>query len=205
MNKFIDEYIRKITFEALIKCIIGALFLGIGIGIWEYVHIGIDALNVLFGAISNLTNLPLHTVNFISGIIIFILCLIIDYRQLGLGTIINVFVLAMGIALAFNVLHNFTLVDNIFIKLLIHFFGLLSLSFGAALIVVADIGKSQYDAFIFGIAYRLKTTYTPVRYFFDGLFLITGILLGGDFGIGTIIAWFGIAPIMTYFIKVMKK
>lgn len=195
---------NKITLKNSLYGLIGAIVLGFGIGTWDFVRLGFDAINVFYNALCNITGLSFSAINFIGGAVMIVTCIIIDRKQLGIATFINIVVIALSIKYTgYFYSHFYT--DNFFVKLLIHFVGLNAIALGAAMIVVCDLGKSQYDAFVFAIASKSKKSFVFIRYIVDGVALTLGILLGGSYGIGTIIAILFIGHLMKQYIKVLKR
>lgn len=204
MNKLFKELLKELNVKNLIYCVLGAFLIGFGVGFWNCIKLGYDPVNVFYHALVVTFGISLSQANLICGSLFLISTIFIDYKQLGIGTVINVFMMSVGVGVGTYVFKDLNYDVNMLILILYHIIGMVILCFGATLVVASKLGKSQYDAFIFGICARLKKPFTLVRYTSDTLFLLAGIALGGIFGIGTFIAWFGIAPVMAFFLKVIK-
>lgn len=199
-----NELIKELNIKNLVYCVAGAFLIGFGVGFWNCIKLGYDPVNVFYHALVVKFGITLAQANLICGSLFLISTIFIDYKQLGIGTVINVFMMSVGVWAGTLIFENLNYDIHVIFLIIYHTIGMVILCFGAALVVLSKLGKSQYDAFIFGITARLKKSFTIVRYTSDTMFLLAGIFLGGIFGIGTFIAWFGIAPVMTFFLKVLK-
>lgn len=195
--------IKIALIKRLLMLMIGSTLAGFGIGIWNVTNLGYDPLNILYHALSNISHIRFSTITLIGGVVLLILTLIIDYKELGIGTLIALYLMSFGIQMAVDIISLFTY-SNIMIGLLLHFIGLFILCFGVGLIIKARLGKAIYDAFIFSLAKKFKIKFEYIRYIFDGLFFVVGIILKGSFGIGSFIAWIGIPLGLKYFIRILK-
>lgn len=75
------------------------------------------------------------------------------------------------------------------------------MSIGCVFTLCSNVGLSIYDAFCFSITDHFNLKYIYVRYVIDGIHLITGIILGGKAGIGTILAF----TIFGFVINILRK
>lgn len=89
--------------------------------------------------------------------------------------------------------------------LLIYLFGMSLIAFGTALSIEAGIGKSPYDAFIFGIMNCTGKGYAQIRWGVDGFCLLAGMVIGGSWGPGTLVSLLAVGKFMEAFQRVIRK
>lgn len=83
--------------------------------------------------------------------------------------------------------------------------GLLLVAGACALMIRKCPGMSVNDAISTGIAQRLGTSFRVVRMGIDGLLMLTGFLMGGVVGVGSVIAVLGTGPLIQLFTQLGKK
>jgi uncharacterized membrane protein YczE len=77
--------------------------------------------------------------------------------------------------------------------------GVLAIGVTSGLYIGANLGPGPRDGLMTGIAKR-GPSIRLVRSLLEVAVLITGIILGGTFGIGTIVFAFSIGPLIHYFL-----
>lgn len=194
----------KKTIKNIIISLLGALLVGIGVGMWHHIAIGYDPLDIFFHAVSVNTGLTIDILTLIFGSIFVLIAFCLDRRQIGIGTILSVFAVSYGFSLGDTFFSQFSFNQPLLFLVIYQVIGMTILSFGASLMVLADVGKSHYDALVFSMAKRFNSNFVYIRYFCDAILFMIGVALNGRYGIGTFIVWFGIAPLMKVFIKVLK-
>lgn len=167
MKKILDlEFLKRV-----LTLSIGSILAGFGIGIWNVTNLGYDPLNIFYHALSNIGGLKFSTVTLIGGVILLIITLLVDYKELGIGTFIALYLMSFGIEIAVNTVSKFSY-QGIFVGIILHFIGLFILCFGVALIIKPQLGKAIYDALVFGIAKKMNTKFEYVRYILTDYFII---------------------------------
>ena len=74
-----------------------------------------------------------------------------------------------------------------------------------AFTIRADMGKSPYDAFIFAVMPRAGKGYAVIRWGMDAAWLAAGALLGGVWGVGTVLALVLIGKMTEGFGKALRR
>lgn len=65
-----------------------------------------------------------------------------------------------------------------------------------------NICCNPYDALAFTVMQRLGCSYTVVRWMIDGIYLISGMLLGSTIGVGTLLILLLLGPCVDVCMKV---
>ena len=76
---------------------------------------------------------------------------------------------------------------------------------GLALYMYADLGLSPFEGIIVTISNETKVRFGIIKIIFDAIYFTTGALLGGVFGIGSIMTVFLYGPTIDMFMKLLKK
>ncbi len=194
---------KKYNTKNITFFIIGSIMIGIALALFTGSLWGADPLTSIFGLVYQKQQFFTQgmIINIISMIMILIVALI-DYKELGLGTIAAPFIVNAVVDLVNKVI---TFSNNRMENIIYLPFGLILLSLGAAFCIVAGIGKSAYDSLIMAIANKFKTSYSFIRYPLDIIFAIIVLILGGTIGIWNILVIFLVGPLVDLFIWLIKK
>lgn len=179
--------------------LIGLIIFGTGLAFANESMLGSDPMAVFCSGLTIVTALSFGTCNLFVNIFEGIFGFIFDRKRVTIVTVIAMFIASYTIDFAAYIIPDTT---NIIIRVIYMLCGVVFLSLGISLQVIANVGLGAMDCFIFGLGKLLKIEeYHKVRWIVDGFFLIIGILLHGVFNIGTIlfIAFTGI--LMEFFKK----
>ena len=123
----------------------------------------------------------------------------IDKTKIGLGTLINIFLL--GFVVQFSSWLWVTLIPDpgLLIRVVALLAGIIIISFGSALYFTGDLGVSTYDAVALIMAEKKVAKFQYCRIGTDVLCTLGGFLLGATVGIGTLVTAFFMGPIIAFF------
>lgn len=107
----------------------------------------------------------------------------------------------MGISLGMIIVPE---VHSLPIKSVYLILGILLLVLAIGLGSQCDTGKNPYDSLLFELSDQFQLSYSKVRTGFDALMLIIGYVLGGSFGIGTILCILFIGTLANSLIKYLE-
>lgn len=188
----------------IILAVLGAIFLGIGIGMNIKVGIGVDSLSAVYTACSNIFNLSVGTITVIANVIMLIIALLLYKKNVGIATVLFIIISKWPIDFANKYfIHS----DNLFISIALCIFSLIVIALGSELFMLSDLGANSYDAVLMGIGKRFnhKIKYVYIRWFFDGALLIIAILLKGEIGIGTVLSFILLGPMIKKWQAILEK
>ena len=195
-----------------IGMVLGVLFVGVGVGFYRMALFGMDPFQTLMGGLDAIIPTVSFGMLWLATLITMLIVPLVFKRSLiGPGTIINL--LAVGYAI--DVSHQFMLTNlpnhNLGLRILWLIIGLIIIAMAMAFYFTANMGVSAYDAIALVIAERHpRIPFKYWRIICDWTCLIVGVtlfLLAGNgiseltalIGIGTIIAAFGMGPLITLF------
>lgn len=186
---------RKSIIIGWLKIVIGLLIFSLGVHLTIRANLGLAPWDCLGMGISFQT--PLNyglSMTMISVIILFIDILIKE--KIGFGTIIDA-LLTGNVVQLFNDIDPFPETKNTFVGILIIVAGLVLMAIGQYFYMSSAQCCGPRDALLVGLGQRLRRLpIGAVQIFLCGTVLLTGWLLGGPVGIGTIVSTFGSGIVM---------
>ena len=193
---------KNIHLKSILLGIIGILLVGFGAGMLTKTGYGADTLNAAFTGISAKTNLSLGTINTIFNAVFIIVIFFVDRKLVGIGMILSVFILKFPIDFAMSI---YPASPNIFVGFLSDVLSLSIFAFGAALMIESKMGATVYDGITLILTDRTKLSFRTVRFICDGTALLLGVLLHGQIGMGTVLSFALMAPLIDMFRKMINK
>lgn len=200
-NLTLSEYIKR-----LLILVLGLTIAHLGVTLFLLSNLGSDPFNVLIQGIANILPLTHGTCHqivcfFILGILLFVAR---SYIKAGTficmffgGPIIDFFSLLLGGLI--------TDASSLIIRFASLILGCFILAFGMTIVIKSDAGTGPNDLVGVVISDKLNKPFGIIRVIVDFSFVIIGILLGGIFGVGTIVCAFLIGPIADRFLPVSEK
>lgn len=133
--------------------------------------------------------------NMIILIILFIIILLVDKKRIKIGTLICVVGVGPIIDLSMKVVSYFQIDTFPFlVRAVLVLVGCFIIAVGFSIASASNIGVAPNDIIPFIIQDKTKFQYRWIRISMDAILLVTGFLLGGTVGVGTIIAMLAIGP-----------
>lgn len=187
--------------KKLIIIVIGSIIAAYGITLALYAGFGGATLAVLWQGIAQTFHLSIGMASFIVALAMILFALIYDKSQIHIGTVLYQIVYSTCVDL-FDSCHVYSTYRwlNFFIMLL----GVLLFAVGTGLYASASLGRGSYEAVTFALAEKNNWQVKIVRMALDILVVTIGVLLGGKFGVCTIITVIISGPIIQ-FVNVKAK
>lgn len=200
----------KEKIKRLVILVIGLVIAHLGVTMFLLTNLGADPFNVMIQGLSR--NLPFsHGVTHICVcFLIIIVLLFVERSTIRLGTIVCM-------ALGGPIIDGFTfLLKNIinesqplWIRVIVVVLACVILAFGMTIVICSEAGTGPNDLVAVVISDKLKKKFGIVRVIVDFTFFFIGMLLGGVYGVGTLICAFVVGTaagiIMPYSKKIVNK
>ena len=191
--------------------IFGVLACGLSVGLLRHAALGVDPFQSLVCGLGAV--LPIHfgTLYVLVNCLLLLFSLVFDRRKIGLGTLINLFLLGYAVEFSENVVKHLLPSPTLPVRLLLFLIGIVAICFSSAFYFTADLGVSTYDAVALVWSERQKKIpFSICRIITDLVCVISGTLLcllggytwlevTGEVGIGTIITAFFMGPLIDFF------
>ena len=127
-------------------------------------------------------------------------------KRIKVGTVICAFGVGPIIDLCVNITSNLPVDSlNIVLKSLVVGGGCFLIAIGFSILSATNVGVAPNDIVPFIIQDKLKFEYRWIRIGLDFTYFIVGVLLGGVFGIGTIIAVITTGPFIQFCLPYGEK
>ena len=210
-----NEMVRRI-----LMCIIGVCTAGVSVGLFSISELGMDPFQVFAHGIWRHTPLAYGTCYVVICAVLFVLVLIINRRKIGLGTMINLFLVGYVAQFSEKMFRNLIPGRSFPVRLAELLAALVIMCFASALYFTADLGVSVYDALAITADERLeKVPFFLLRVIGDVICVIVGSLLcylsdhslASDSallvtaGIGTVITAFFMGPLIAFFKRTVSE
>ena len=191
----------KPRFYTVIMLITGLFFFGLGEAIIIGSGSGVSPWTVLAQGISIRTDLSVGTTTFLISIGILIFW--IPLKQVpGIGTILNAIIIASTIDLTLPYLPQ---PNDTYLKLLQVCIGIFIVGLGSGIYLISNLGPGPRDGLMIGLQKQTGTSIPLIRTILELSAVISGWLLGGVVGIGTVLFVFGIGPSVGIGLTLVEK
>ena len=206
----LDIHMKSPTFSEYYKrlfiLILGLIIAHLGVTLFLLSSLGSDPFNVLIQGIANILPLSHGTCHQIICFLILGFLFFTARSYIKAGTFICMFFGGPIIDIFTYLLNPFIHADSsIIIRFVSLLLGCLILAFGMTIVIKSDAGTGPNDLVGVVISDKLQKSFGICRIIVDFTFVIIGVILGGVFGIGTIVCAFLIGPIADCFLPVSEK
>lgn len=191
------EWIKKI-----IIIVVGSIVAAYGITLALYAGFGGATLAVLWQGISKTFHISIGMSSMIVAIIMIIFVFFYDKSQIQIGTILYQIVYSICVDL-FAKVHIYS--KYVWVNILIMLLGVILFAIGTGVYAAASLGRGSYEALTFSLAEKNGWQVKVVRIVLDIIMVIVGAMLGGRFGICTIVTIVISGPVIQFAALKTKK
>ena len=203
--------IKEILLRVVIL-MVGLTIAHFGVTLFLLSDLGADPFNVLVQGVCRTVENGFHwglshgSIHRIICFLIILILLIVDRRYVKIGTllcmfcggpIIDFFTWALG-----DVLNS---ESALWLRVVMLAAGCVILAFGMTMVIKSDAGTGPNDLVALVISEKMKWRFGIVRICTDAAFVIVGFVLGGVFGVGTVICAFLVGPVADVFLPRNEK
>lgn len=195
----------KERFIKIIRMLIGFAIIGCSTMISKQIG-SLNSWNVLNDGLSNVLGITIGQANTTVGIII-ILIDILAKEHLGIGTVMNAVCIGMFSDIFISLNNHIGLIpkiDSIFLQIPLCLVGIAIGSFGIYLYMSAQMGSGPRDSLMLAVTKRVPFQVGYCRMGLEAVAFLSGVLLGGEFGVGTFIAVFCGGPCLQKICKIAR-
>ena len=175
------------TPRAWAALLVGVVLVGIGLGMMIDADFGVAPADALFTALSRTSGLTVGTILVLASILMVLMSWALGLRP-AIGTLISFVGIAVVVDLTRLVLATVDAPDwALGARIALWIGGLLFFCAGVMGIFSSDLGASPYDQVVRSIAFRTGRSLGFARLAVDAIALLGAIVLGGSWGVGTVI------------------
>ena len=189
------------NFSTLLALVVGLWIFGTGEAVLIAAGIGVSPWTVLAQGITEQTSFTVGEATFIVSVCVLLLW--IPLRETpGIGTILNAILIALSIDVMAPFIPEQESLPNAIIQ---SAFGVMMVGIGSALYLTANLGPGPRDGWMTGVQKKTNWPIGRVRVGIEIIVLSIGILLGGTFGLGTIMFALGIGPAVAISLGITER
>ena len=188
--------------KKIIIIVIGSIIAAYGITLALYAGFGGATLAVLWQGISRTFHISIGMASLIVAIIMIVFSFFYDRSQIHIGTIIYQLVYSLCVDLFANA-HVYS--THLWVNALIMLLGVMLFAVGTGVYAAASLGRGSYEALTFSLAEKNNWQVKIVRMVLDVVMVATGVMLGGKFGICTIVTILISGPVIQFTAAKTKK
>ncbi|WP_391487933.1 membrane protein YczE [Leclercia tamurae] len=176
----------------LLQLYVGLSLYGLSTAMFIRSDLGADPWNVFHIGVAKLLEMDIGTVIILTGVLVLLLWIPLRLRP-GLGTISNVIVigLAADVALTF-----IPVIDSLVARSLLLISAVIVNALATGMYIGAGFGAGPRDGLMTGINARTGWSVRSVRTAIEVSVLLLGWVLGGTFGVGTVLYALSIGPLI---------
>ena len=188
--------------KKIIIIVIGSVIAAYGITLALYAGFGGATLAVLWQGISKTFYISIGMASLIVAIVMIVFAFFYDRSQIHIGTILYQIVYSLCVDLFANA-HVYS--SHLWVNALIMLLGVVLFAVGTGFYAAASLGRGSYEALTFSLAEKNGWQVKVVRMILDIVMVIAGVLLGGKFGICTIVTIIISGPVIQFTAGITKK
>lgn len=195
------EWIIRMT----LLCI-GLTIAHFGVTLFMLVNLGSDPFNVFIQGLSRFTPFSHGITHMCISFLIIILLLFLDRSYIKAGTLVCM-ILGGPIIDLFTWMFGGIVNQELYfpVRLLVMTAACLILAFGMTIVIQSDAGTGPNDLVAVVVSAKLGRQFSAVRVIVDFSFVLVGVILGGTFGIGTLVCAFVVGTAAGYFMPVSHQ
>ena len=195
--------IRSEKLRRVVMTVAGVTASGVAVGFFNYSAFGMDPFQVLAHGLWNLTPIGYGTFYTIFSLLLFVFTLVMDQKKIGLGTVINMFLLGYITEFFSWLFATLFPGGGFFFRLFMLLIGITIMCLAASLYFTANMGVSVYDAIALCLSERTPIKFQYCRIGSDVVCVVVGFIFGAQVGLGTVITMFFTGPLIHVFQEVL--
>ena len=176
--------LTKNWWKKIVVIVIGSMIAAYGITLALYAGCGGATLAVLWQGLSETFHMSIGMASFMVALGMILFVVIYDRSQIHIGTVLYQIVYSACVDLFANC-HIYS--RYVWVNFLIMLLGVILFAVGTGLYASASLGRGSYEAVTFALAEKNNWQVKIVRMILDIVMVVVGVLLGGKFGICTIV------------------
>ena len=191
----------------VVLLLVGLTIAHLGVTLFLLANLGSDPFNVMIQGLQRLVPALTHgTVHVAVSLLIILVLLVVDRRYVRIGTFLCM-ILGGPIIDVFNLLLSglVNAQSPMAARVIAVVLGCGILAFGMTIVIKSQAGTGPNDLVAVVLSDKTKWKFGPVRIGVDVLFALTGFLLGGTVGLGTLICMAVVGPVAQIFMPFSEK
>ncbi len=193
---------ESFSLKKILLMVAGIAIMSFGCGMLVKTGYGADTSNALLTGIANRTDFSVGKVNAVATVVFIVISYFLSKDRIGLGTVLVPLIISFPMDFAIRVCVK---APNLLTGILLDLVALYIVSLGAAITIAFDLGASPYDCLSLGISDYFHLNYVVAKYLLDAFCVVTGFLLKGEVGVGTLLCLLVMGPFISFNQKILNK
>ncbi|MFD7129602.1 MULTISPECIES: YitT family protein [Streptomyces] len=182
----------------LVQLYVGLTLYGASSALLVRAELGLEPWGVLHQGLAELTGISIGVVSIIIGAVVLLLWIPLRQRP-GLGTVSNVFVVGLAMDGTLAVVGD---LDGLGFRVPVMVLGIVLNGVATGLYIAARFGPGPRDGLMTGLNRVTGRSIRLVRTAIEVAVVVTGFLLGGSLGAGTVLYALTIGPLAQFFLRI---
>ena len=175
--------------------VLGSMLAAYGITLALYAGFGGATLAIVWQGMSKTFHISIGMASLVVAVGMILFALIYDKSQIHIGTVLYQIVYSLCVDL-FATCHVYS--KYMWINFFIMLAGVILFAVGTGLYASVSLGRGSYEAVTFALAEKNNWQVRGVRIILDIIMVVIGVLLGGKFGVCTIVTVIISGPIIQF-------
>ncbi|MBO1331505.1 YitT family protein [Streptomyces sp. VRA16 Mangrove soil] len=181
----------------LVQLYVGLALYGASSALLVEADLGLEPWNVLHQGLSELTGISIGVMSIIVGALVLLLWIPLRQRP-GLGTVSNVFVVGLAMDATLSLVPD---VHSYGVRIPLMVVAIVLNGAATGLYIAARFGPGPRDGLMTGLHRRTGRSIRLMRTTVEVVVVVTGFLLGGTIGVGTVLYAVTIGPLAQFFLR----
>ena len=191
-----EEKILQILKDAVV-IEIGLMISSLGTSLFYSADLGSSAMATFCDGLHLLIHTSYGNANTIANAVLLIALFAMDRKYIGTGTILCVFTIGPWVNLFMSLLSPFAFEQtNMVIRILLTIAGASLMGVGLGIYMAVNRGFGALEGIVKYLCKKFNLEVKTVKIFQDAILVLGGILLGAQWGIGTIVGIFLCGPVL---------
>lgn len=182
----------------LVQLYVGLILYGASSALLVRAELGLEPWGVLHQGLTELTGISIGVVSIIVGAVVLLLWIPLRQRP-GLGTVSNVFVIGLAMDGTLALVPE---IHGLGAQIPVMAAGILLNGVATGLYIAARFGPGPRDGLMTGLHRSTGRSIRLVRTSIEVAVVVTGFLLGGSLGVGTVLYALAIGPLAQFSLRV---
>ena len=140
----------------------------------------------------------------IYNVVFVLLALVLARKYSGAGTVVSALMIGFLIDIIYSLWSSIVVDAGFVVSLLVFLIGLVIYALGIAVLIRCDAGMNCLDALLYRLMDVTNFKYRYLRIAADIILTLSGCLMGGVFGLGTVLSVLLTGPLAGFFAGVKK-
>ncbi|MSA71029.1 YczE/YyaS/YitT family protein [Holdemania massiliensis] len=189
----------SLTWKTMVLAALAGAGIGIGVGLILTAGMGSDTVTVFQDGLHQQLRISYGQASRLYNLILILTAFIAARKYFGAGTVISALITGFAIDGTVALTGRFIVGFNLPGSILVFLAGQTLYAFSLAMLIRCKLGMNGLDSLIYALQEKSGISYRRLRWGVDFLLTWMGWLLGGIFGIGTLISILTTGPLIDRF------